>query len=270
MIEIPATQQHGNDEHEPDVVHFSPSSLEDGIVSYFFIYCKFCCIFLHKVLERLEKILYGHICVIVIEKMYLARYNRRMLKHTRILLALCVIGVATTLFLVRDQGGAPSEPTHTYSTQTIQEYGFSFTYKSSATGGYTLTEPPLGQEGDGLIKIITFEENVSLPNSSAPTPSETPPQMSILVLQNIEQTDIRTWAQKNIIYSGFDRIVGEVKEQSLGNTKAISYITDGLYATETVVFASNGFIVIFLGPYIDKQSDLYKDFKMLIDSIQVL
>lgn len=192
-----------------------------------------------------------------------------MKSRLRIILLFCFIVGTIVFFLVRDTEVEPPNPADTYSTQTVLEYGFSFTYKTSSNG-YTLAEPPLGQEGDGLIKIITFEQNLPSEELSAPIPTETPPQMSILILENSEQSDVRSWAQKNIIYSGFDRIIGEVSERTLGNTKAITYVTDGLYATETVVFGSNGFIIVFLGPYIDKQSQLYKDFKMLIESIQIL
>lgn len=173
-------------------------------------------------------------------------------------------------FVLRNETQEPVISQPEYAPYTDDGYGFTLSYPIGKNG-YLLSELPVHNEMGGPVKILILEnEEAQAQKGAVPQNGEGAPVITILVFSNVDALDLRTWAQTNILYSGFDRIMSEVTDTVVGAVPALRYTTDGLYATETIVVGHNSHIFVFLGPYIEKQSKLHDDFASMIESVHFI
>jgi len=64
--------------------------------------------------------------------------------------------------------------------------------------------------------------------------------------------------------------MGNAIDVTVGGEKAIRYGADGLYASENVVVSRGEKIYVITGQYIDKDSEIGRDFEPLLSSIRFL
>jgi len=78
----------------------------------------------------------------------------------------------------------------------------------------------------------------------------------------------RAWVEKNIEYSSYNLVIGEPIDGLVGGQKAFIYQGDGLYATRNAAFSLGDKIYLISGQFIDRDSDLYRDYDKVLNSIQ--
>jgi len=72
------------------------------------------------------------------------------------------------------------------------------------------------------------------------------------------------------LYSNINLKTSEPAEKVVGGANAITYMADGLYASENAVIAHGGNIYVVTGQFIDANSDIRLDFEPLLNSIRFI
>ena len=148
--------------------------------------------------------------------------------------------------------------TVTYSNET---YGFSFDYKKG-NSGYTLTE----NETEDLLVILTHQSE--LHSFSTSTPGEYPPAITVRIYENKPIVPPDRWLQKNA-----QRVLpvpSSEKEVVLPVGKGLSFESDGLYRTQHVLLSKDQHVYLISGEYIDRESQIAKDFFEIINTFRFL
>ena len=156
-----------------------------------------------------------------------------------------------------------------YSTYTNEELGFLFNYRTGTTG-YTIDEPFIS-EGERVKKILVLQSPEARAFAENPLEgTESPATITILIFDNAEGLSPRAWANANPMYSNITLASDEVVETTLGGVSAIRYTVDGLYMIDTVVVTWGAHTYVFNGAFMEKNSDLRKDFLALLETVMFL
>jgi hypothetical protein len=189
----------------------------------------------------------------------------------KIITLLAVIAILLVgYFVFRTDGAeAPSGAKNTavYSNPELQ---LEFTYKTGPDG-YVVEERNPSQTTSGEVKTIILmraEDKENLDKNGAPVGGEGPATITINILKNLKSRQASVWAMENVAYSNYNLKSGEPTEAVVGGANAVRYLADGLYASDTVVVASGGYIYVFTGMYLDENSALRRDFQPLIESVK--
>lgn len=177
----------------------------------------------------------------------------------KILIALVVILVLIGAYFLW-----PTE-TNNYQIFTSPELGLQFSYPT----GYELK---VGAGADGNSEFVQSLVLMTAQDAATPPPvgGEGPATITIQVFKNTLKQWPLIWAETHPQFSNINLKQGEVSEVVVGGAKAVRYLADGLYATDTVVVAHGENIYVFSGMFITEDSDLRRDFSPLIDSVSFI
>lgn len=158
---------------------------------------------------------------------------------------------------------------------TNQELGLEFSYKDGPDG-YVLEDITslIGeqQEGTEIVKayrLINIQDKIELENSE--DGREGPAIMTVMVFKNLKNQSASMWVDTFTTFSNLGLVIGSVdRDAVVGGANAVKYRTDGLYQNQNVVISSGGYIYLFSGSFMDENSDIFKDFNKLVDSINFI
>ncbi|MFA6535887.1 MAG: hypothetical protein WC250_01290 [Candidatus Paceibacterota bacterium] len=159
-----------------------------------------------------------------------------------------------------------------YAVRADSMVGLSFRYRVSPNG-YILREHSADNLADpSFIKIFSLmpasDYESFAGNREA---SEGPASIEISVFKNLKNETAGEWAENNPSLSNLGLLSGVVnRDYVLAGEKAVRYLIDGLYRTDTVAVAYNKNIYLFSGAFLDENSLTRKDFEPLLDSIKFL
>jgi len=140
-----------------------------------------------------------------------------------------------------------------------KQIGISFEFPTNME--YVVQEPPVATVGSGdLIKaliLIPESDFESLKESTDGT--EGPPTINILAFKNTSGLSASEWFQA----AGAE----SVQEIEIGGVPAIEFFSDGLYQSRNVVVTQNGLLYFISASYIDSDSDIYKDFSSMLETM---
>ncbi len=134
----------------------------------------------------------------------------------------------------------------------------SFKYKE----GYIVMEK------DDTITIMKEADYLSILNGKR-IGGEGPAVMSIRQVDNPNNPSPKTWAEQYPPQSNYGQKTSEVSELTVSGFPAITYDADGLYPNRNVIVGTPYRLYYIFGSYEDKNSDLYRDFQPLINSIVI-
>lgn len=167
--------------------------------------------------------------------------------------------------LGNDSVGQAPDGRATYSQSDI---GLEFDYPEGPEG-YVVDERMPVDLGTGLIKniiLVRTEDSLREPVVGG----EQPPVILISVFENAKKQFPRTWADENVQYSNINLVTGEVKEATVGGANAISYMADGLYASENAVVAHGDHMYVITGQFMDQDSAIRRDYQAVVKSIRFI
>lgn len=158
----------------------------------------------------------------------------------------------------------------TWQKYRNSDLGISFEYKKEPNG-YTLLE----EEADlkvkpGIVNIITLmntKEYTEMMSSNIPR--ESPPGISIMILDNPENLSAKSWAEDRKQISLFDSKLTTLVEKNIGGAPAVIYKADGLYQNDMIVVNNNFKIYVISGGYNAPTDTIRKDFEKLVESILI-
>jgi hypothetical protein len=178
-------------------------------------------------------------------------------------IAVLVVVVAVLSLMYGPKAQAPgADDRATYSNPEI---GLAFTYRAGPEG-YVVNEA-IPMAVDPTLFRFVHVVPAEVANQTPPEGGEGPAQISISVYKNVGNEWSGQWAESHPQYSNIQLKTGEVKEVVVGGANAVEYARDGLYPATVVVVAHGGYVYVFDGAYLDKDSDLYKDFLPLVNSV---
>ncbi len=189
-----------------------------------------------------------------------------MKKIINILILVVVIVIAVWYFTTRtDTPKTQQVSTVQYATFSDGDLGLEFKYPAGPDGYVLSRGPSLSISSAHIQTLILFqEEDVG----KMPEGGEGPPGILIQVFENTKKQTAEVWANENMVHSNINLKMGEVGKTKVGDIEAISYMSDGLYASENVVIAHDGKVYIVTGQFLDRESDLRRDFAPLVASIR--
>ncbi len=155
-----------------------------------------------------------------------------------------------------------------YGTATDQKAGITFTYRKGP-GGYMIHPLPISQETNphfvrGYQLMLESDMHAQTDTS---VPREGSPTIAMRIYTNPEKLWPSVWAQKNPAESNVSLMMGTETETAVGGAKAVSYVADGLYATNTYVVTQGAYVYVFTGASIDDMSPQKRDFLDIIGSV---
>jgi len=153
----------------------------------------------------------------------------------------------------------------TYSEANV---GLEFDYRTGPTGYVVDERMPVDLDED-LVKVVILTRAEDA-EKEPPAGGEGFPTITISVFNNTEKQFSRMWAEENIQYSNINLLIGNVLETVVGGANAIRYMADGLYASNNVVVAHGDKVYVITGQFMDENSDIYRDFSPLVDSIRFI
>lgn len=169
-----------------------------------------------------------------------------------------------------------SEETNGTSTDSgsVREeaLGIAFAYEPGPDG-YRLIRPETEDEYPSLLAsfVLMQEADYQSVERGERDGGEGPPTINVLVFENEDGLDPKTWAEGNNAISGIGLVLsGEPESGSISGAPALHYIADGLYATDTYVVASGEHIYLLTGSYIEAESKIHSDFETFLSSIQFI
>ena len=185
-----------------------------------------------------------------------------------VLVLVAIVAAIATFYVFNLEQAKVGENMTTFSSS---EFGFAFDYKTGPEG-YVLDERIPADLGDYLRTYILYrtEDKKNIDSGNIPQNGEGPAVMTVSVFKNSQKQDPLPWAMAHETDSGIALKTGEPKEEAVGGAKAIRFSADGLYASENFVVTHGDNVYVFTGQYMDKESDLYKDFEPLIDSVKFM
>ncbi|MFA5996449.1 MAG: hypothetical protein WC790_01865 [Candidatus Paceibacterota bacterium] len=185
-----------------------------------------------------------------------------------LLILVAVLAVAGYVLLQTDAAEINPGLNTQYSTFSSSELGIEFSYRSGPQG-YVLEESAPADAQAGLVKVLTLirAEDAS---REMPVGGEGPAIMAVHIFENPQKQWPQMWADTHIPYSNINLKTGDVSETTVGGANAIRYIADGLYASENAVVAHGDSIYVITGQFLDKDSDIRRDFQPLLESIRFI
>ncbi len=123
-------------------------------------------------------------------------------------------------------------------------------------------------EKDDTITVMKEADYLSILNGER-AGGEGPATISIRVVDNPNNPSPRVWAEQYPPQSNYGQRTSEVSEFTLSGFPAISYEADGLYQNRNVIIGTDYRLYYIFGSYTDKDSDLYRDFEPLLNSIVI-
>lgn len=182
-----------------------------------------------------------------------------MKKIILILIGLVLIGFGVYgIFIKKDN----SENVTKYSNN---DYSFEFDYQKGKEG-YVLKEVIPSEENSQILKTI-----ILIPSeyeNQIPDASEGPPTISISIFKNVNNLSPELWAIITEKYSNINLKLGEINQTTIGENKAIVYVADGLYATDTIITTRGSYVYMLNGMFIDSNSKLREDFINLVKTFK--
>lgn len=177
-----------------------------------------------------------------------------------------------------DEGEQPdlvvdeSSETIAYDTVVDPVLGISFAYKT-APNRYivddvtsSVREESQGMEVVKALRIMNAREKHELENSEGGR--EGPPTIQLTVFENAKKQSANMWIDAHSNLSNIELLVGSIdRDAVVAGANAVRYKTDGLYQNENVVIAHGRYIYHFTGSFLEAESQIYKDFQRLIDSV---
>lgn len=127
--------------------------------------------------------------------------------------------------------------------------------------GYRVEERPT------TITIMREEDYQSILRGER-AGGEGPPVISISLYDNPNNPSPRTWAVQYPQLSNYNLRTSEIGETTLSGFPAITYSADGLYPSRNIVGSDNVRIYYINGQYLDRDSDIYRDFDEIVESIK--
>lgn len=203
------------------------------------------------------------------------------MKNKNILVSVVLIIVlGALLFLIEkiDKNQNKDESnTQTYITETyvLEKEGISFEYKTNPDGYVIEDVTSLAKEQikDGEVvsayTIMNAREKQELESSEQGR--EAPPTIAVTVYKNNNNQSASMWVDSFPMLSNISLIIGEANRDAIvAGANAVYYKTDGLYQSQNYVIAHGGYTYQFVGSYLDENSDIYKDFNSIINSIKFI
>lgn len=182
---------------------------------------------------------------------------------TILLILIVVFGIGYFAF----KGDTEKQSIET-STFSDSVYGVEFDYPTGPEG-YVLEEVmPVDLGSDFIKALILFRTEDA--NREMPEGGEGPPVIVVSVFGNPQNLSPLAWAEANMQYSSINLKMGDVSEAQVGGVNAIGYSADGLYASNNAVVANKGYIYIITGQFMDRDSDLYRDFEPILESVRFI
>lgn len=181
----------------------------------------------------------------------------------KFIVALIVLAAALGFYYWNQNKVTPS-----VSSFTDETLGISFDYDKE---NYVLLEQAPNESNPNLIKTIVLMEKAdyqSLLNGEREG-GEGPAVISLQVLNNPNNLGAREWVEQNPGLSNSPLIMGELTETNVSGKSGVAYNADGLYASRNVVFANGGKIYFASGQFLDRNSDLYREFGEFIKSLKL-
>lgn len=149
--------------------------------------------------------------------------------------------------------------------------GLAFEYPAGPSG-YVLEEREPSQSEADLVKTIILTETAEHERmtQNPPQGGEGPAVIAVHVLKNGKKQFPLQWATENQQYSNYNLKTGAEEERIVGGANAVGYMTDGLYAAETVVVAHGEYMYVFTGQFMDADSELRRDFRPILESVNFI
>lgn len=181
----------------------------------------------------------------------------------KIIIGLVVLALGAGIFYSLSTRGENVEA----KLYTDEVLGISFEYPV----GYAGLEMSNSTSTPEIIKTVVFIEEAEYQSilNGERDGGEGPPSLVILGHSNPSGLSPDAWAEANAPFSSYNLKMGEVTEIEVDGERAISYESDGLYPNRNVIFAYNGRIYLLNGSYLERDSEIYRDFDRLIDSIEL-
>lgn len=146
----------------------------------------------------------------------------------------------------------------------------SFEYRDGQSG-YVLLEQETNESQPTLVKtvILMQEDDYQSILNGERDGGEGPPVISLQTYNNPLGLTPEEWVEQNPSLSNFPLIMGDMMSTTVAGNPAVSYDADGLYPNRSVVFSNRTFIYYVNGSYLDRDSDIYRDFQPFVDSIKL-
>lgn len=182
------------------------------------------------------------------------------------IIAVLVVVAAVVSLMYGPKAQAPG--TEEFATYSNPQIGLEFRYRAGPKG-YVVNEA-IPMAVDPILFRFIHVVPAEVANQTPPEGGEGPAQISISVYKNEKNEWSGQWAESHPQYSNIQLKTGDVKEVVVGGANAIEYARDGLYPATVVVVAHGGFVYVFDGAYLDADSDLYKDFLPLVNTVKFI
>lgn len=139
--------------------------------------------------------------------------------------------------------------------------GITFYYPQGDRYAFEEVSPEIAP--DGLQRLIIVKGKT---DSLPPEAGEGPPSMAILVIQADPKETVDSWLQK---YSSkyIGPRISPATPMVIAGEEGQYFEADGLYATQVAVVKREDKIVMVIGAYLSRDSDLYKDFFTIASSV---
>lgn len=194
-----------------------------------------------------------------------------MQKIIAALVAVALLVGAGYWYFYADTEVSPDDTGMRTATYASNDLGLTFEYRTGASG-YSLEEHSPSQGDTTLLRtlvLMSTKDKIDLERNPRPE-SEGPPVISISVFKNTEKQFPLSWAMEHTQYSTFNLKTSEESQVVVGGANAIAYSADGLYASRNVVVAHGDNVYVITGQFLDTNSDLWRDFQPLVESIRFI
>ncbi len=184
------------------------------------------------------------------------------------LLILALLGLY--YFMPGAFGNLPNTGTDTVATTTpgteMRSYSnsmhrISFQYPSS----YTLREDDATFQGTS-IHVVTLSDTEAL--AQAPQNGEGPPSINVSI-SSTTATSTESWIRTSSASNFALAATTTLSSMTVNGMPALSYQSDGLYATNNVVLLRGGRVYHFSVGWITRQDDIVGDFQRLLSTVNI-
>lgn len=181
----------------------------------------------------------------------------------KVIIALVILAVAIGIYYWND-GRSVSAP----SSFADESLGVTFDYDEE---NYVLLEQASNESNPGLIKSIVLMQKADYQSilNGEREGGEGPAAISLQAYNNPLNLSAEDWVNQNPNLSNSPLIMGSLSEKNVAGQDGVSYVADGLYASRNVVFAANDKIYFASGQFMDRDSDLYREFDEFLESLTI-
>ena len=150
-----------------------------------------------------------------------------------------------------------------YMTDSV--YGYEFEYLKGPDGYITL-EDNESTDSDYVTGITLFNKKEYEILKQSLDAREGPPSINLRIYRNSENLHAPVWAERKPLETNINLAIGEPSESVVGGANATFFIADGLYPIDTYVVANGEHVYVLMGSYLDRDSEIYRDFQKLVSS----